>query len=57
MGDSPPSVGITKEIAVAVKESSPPVKNHTGQRTPARRVSSGPPLRKPTTCRLVTSKK
>ena len=56
MGDSPPSVGITKEIAVAVKESSRPAKKRVGQRTPAKRVSSGPP-RKPTTPRLVTSKR
>ena len=57
MGDSPPSVGITKEIAVAVKESSRPAKKRVGQRTPAKRVSSGPPPRKPTTPRLVTSKR
>ena len=57
MGDSPPSVGVTKEIAVAVKESSRPVKKRTGLRTPAKKVSSGPPPRKPTTPRLVTSKK
>ena len=57
MGDSPPSVGVTKEIAVAVKESSRPVKKRIAQRTPARKVSSGPPPRKPSTPRLVTSKK
>ena len=56
MGDSPPSVGITKEIAVAVKESSRLAKKRVGQRTPAKIVSSGPPPRKPTTPRLVTSK-
>ena len=57
MGDSPSSVGVTKEIAVAVKESSRPVKKRIGQRTPAQRVSSGPPPRKPTAPCLVTSKK
>ena len=57
IGDSPPSVGITKEIAVAVKESSRLAKKGVGQRPPAKRVSSGPPPRKPTTPRLVTSKK
>ena len=50
MGDSPPSVGITKEIAVAVKESSRPAKKRVGQRTPAKRVSSCTP-------RLVSSKR
>ena len=30
MGDSPPSIGVTKEIAVAVKESSRPVKKRIG---------------------------
>ena len=57
MGDSPSSVGVTKEIAVAVKESSRPVKKRIGQRTPAPRMSSGNPPRKPTAPCLVTSKK
>ena len=46
-----------QEIAVAVRESSRPAKKRVGQRTPAKRVSSGPPPQKPTTTRMVTSKK
>ena len=57
VGDSPSSVGVTKEKAVAAKESSRPVKKGIGQRTTAKRVSSGPLLRKPTTPCLVSSKK
>ena len=57
MVDSPSSVGLTKEIAFVVKESSRPFKKRIGQRTPAKRVSSGPLPRKPTTPCLVTSKK
>lgn len=56
MGDSPHSFGVTKEIAVVVKESSRPVKKRVGQRTPAKGMSFGPSLRKPTTPCLVTSK-
>lgn len=43
MGDPLTSIGVTKEMAVAVKESSLPVKKRIGQRTPSRRESSGPP--------------
>ena len=57
MGDSPPSLGVTKEIAVAVKESSRPVQKCVGQRKPAKRLSSSPPPREPTSPCLVTSKK
>ena len=57
MGDSPLSVGVTKEIAVVVKVSSRMVKRRIGQRTPAKRVSSIPPPRKPPIPCLVTSKK
>ena len=49
IGDSPPSVGITKEIAVAVK----PKKASVNELQP----KECPPPRKPTTPRLVTSKK
>ena len=57
MGHSPSSIGVTKEIAVAVKESSGPVKKRIGQQTPAKKVSAGPPPQKPTIPRLVTSEK
>ena len=55
--ETPPFVGITKEIAAAVKESSRLAKKRVGQRTPAKIVSSGPSQGKSTTPRLVTSKK
>ena len=46
MRDSPSSAGVTKEIAVAVKESSRPLEKRIGQRTLAKRVTSGLPPRK-----------
>ena len=42
MGDSPSTVEVTKEIAVAFKETSRSVKKRIGQRSPPKRVPSGP---------------
>ena len=46
MRDSPSSAGVTKEIAVAVKESSRSLEKRIGQRTLAKRVTSGLPPQK-----------
>ena len=57
MRDSPSSFGVTKEIAVGVKEYSRPVKKRITPRIPAQKASSGPSPLKPTAPCLVTFKK